>query len=320
MIPDEFPAVKMKQIQAFGDADDGRSKGTRVSYRRSLNEFVRFFVLDRRFMFRVRDVERYKEYLLKKKKMKELSAATYMTALRRFLQFLVERGVLEKNAAKRVQGGKRPTAHFRSFLMLPEIDRLLGSIETDTHVGLRDRGIIRVMLGCACAEIEIASMDVGDLQKRTTNNKDEWVLTVQGKGKSVKDEEIPVPLATVRDLERYFQTRLSADKPALRPEEPMFISYSNRSRNARITLRGLREAVMQRLKDSGVKHDSLRQLTPFSLRHTAGVLLVEQGASVEELMHRMRIDWRPTAMLYFKQKGKLGSEHYRNASDFLSLG
>jgi hypothetical protein len=33
----------------------------------------------------------------------------------------------------------------------------------------------------------------------------------------------------------------------------------------------------------------------------------------------MRIDWRPTAMLYFKQKGKLGSTAYANAKAIIAL-
>ncbi len=263
--------------------------------------FFEFFVLDRHFFFRVRDVERYKRHLAKHHKLQEVSVATYMTALRRFCQYLVEVGVLERNPAKRVQGGHRPTSHFRTFLQVEEIEQLLTSIETTTSVGLRDRAIIHVMLGCACSEVEIRQADVGDLRRQGKR----WTLVVQGKGKSVKDEVIPVPSETAKSIQRYLATRLAPGKQALPPDAPMFTSYSNRSRHARITMRGIREAIMQRLKDSGVHKGRTGKLTPFSLRHTAGMLLVEQNATIEEVMHRMRIKWRPTAKLYFKQKGLL---------------
>jgi site-specific recombinase XerC len=99
----------------------------------------------------------------------------------------------------------------------------------------------------------------------------------------------------------------------------MLLSYSNRSMGGRITIRGVREAIIQRLKSSGVQKGRTGRLTPFSLRHTAGILMVESGATVEELMGRMRIAWRPTAMLYFKQKGKLHSSDHEDSRSLVSL-
>ncbi len=321
MIEDNFPVVKLtlptvvKHIQSFIGSLGEKSKETRGTYERSLKEFIQFFALDRKFFFRVRDVERYKEHLIKRKKMKEISVATYMTALRRLCQYLVDSGILEKNPAKRVQGGRRPTAHNRTFLTLQEIDILLNSIEDTSPIGLRDRAIIRTMLGCACSELELMRADIGDLKKQGRK----WILLVQGKGKTIKDEVIPVPLETVKALHAYLDTR-SDDRTLLADDAPMFTSYSNRSMHGRITIRGVREAIVQRLNSSGVKQGRDRKLTPFSLRHTAGILLVEQNVSVEELMRRMRIEWRPTAMLYFKQKGKLHSENHDDALAFMALG
>jgi site-specific recombinase XerC len=337
MIKDEFPVVRLKMgqlikhIYGFMDTMHDKSKSTQLTYQRSLlggkrrdntkprATFIEFFVMDRKFFFRVRDVERYRNYLLKQHKMKEISVSTYLTAFRRFCQYLVEIGVLEKNPAKRVQGGKRPRVHFRPFLTLQEIDQLLASIDVREAVGLRDKAMIRVMLGCACSEIEIARMNIGDLQPQGRNK---WVLLVQGKGKTVKDEAVPVPLATVTAIHEYLKTRVEREDAsihALPHDAPMFTSYSNRSMNARVTLRGIREAIVIRMRESGIRASTPRQLTPFSLRHTAGILLVEQGATVEDLMHRMRIEWRPTAMLYFKQKGKLRSNEHADPSSYLAL-
>jgi hypothetical protein len=48
-------------------------------------------------------------------------------------------------------------------------------------------------------------------------------------------------------------------------------------------------------------------------------MMAESGATPEEIMKRMRIEWRPTAMLYFKQKGKLHSE-FTPEAEFVSIG
>lgn len=323
MIKDTFKPVRLKlpemqeYIAKFNASHTDKSRETSGTYERALREFISFFATDKHFLFRVRDVERYKQHLIEKKNMKEVSVATYLTALRRLCQYMVDTGVLEKNPAKRVQGGRRPTSHNRTFLTLEEIDSLLDAIETDTETGLRDRAIIRTMLGCACSELELTRADVGDLQKVGRR----WMLYVQGKGKSIKDEAIPVPAETVRALQVYIDRRAeSAPEGALPPGSPLFISYSNRSRNERITIRGVREAINLRMKASGVKKGRDRKLTPFSLRHTAGILLAESGATPEELMHRMRIEWRPTAMLYYRQKGKLRSAEKAGSSTLLSLG
>jgi integrase/recombinase XerC/integrase/recombinase XerD len=69
----------------------------------------------------------------------------------------------------------------------------------------------------------------------------------------------------------------------------------------------MREAVNRWLKESGVKGDRDRRLTPFSLRHTAGVMMVDNGATIEEIMERMRIEWKPTAQIYFRLRGSLGT-------------
>lgn len=322
MIKDTFEPVRLKLsemqdcIKQFNASHVDKSKETSGTYERALREFIQFFAVDRNFLFRVRDVERYKKHLIERKKLKEVSVATYLTALRRLCQFLVETGVIEKNPAKRVQGGRRPTSHNRTFLTLEEIDDLLAAIDTETEAGLRDRAIIRTMLGCACSELELTRANIGDVQKVGRR----WMLYVQGKGKSIKDEAIPIPTETLKVIQEYIDRRREKPGTELPLDSPLFVSCSNRSKNERITIRGVREAINLRLKSSGVKKGRDRKLTPFSLRHTAGILLAESGVAPEELMHRMRIEWRPTAMLYYRQKGKLHSDEKQGSEQLLSLG
>jgi site-specific recombinase XerC len=299
-----FPAVRLKLTQLleyvndFLNALEQKSEATRQTYKRTLRELLYFFTRDRRFFFRPRDVERYRRYLVRIKRLKPASVATYMTALRRFCQYLVDRGVLERNPARRVPGARRPQQHSRLFLTAAELERLLTSIETETLTGLRDRALILMMLGCACSERELAVADVGDIRRQGRR----WVIYVQGKGRRAKDEAIPIPPKVYEALQQYLEARGEVTE-----EDPLFISHSPRSRGQRMSVRGIREVVNARLKACGVKGERQRQLTPFSLRHTAGLLLVESGVSVEELMRRMRIRWRPTALLYFRQRGKVGS-------------
>jgi site-specific recombinase XerD len=72
-----------------------------------------------------------------------------------------------------------------------------------------------------------------------------------------------------------------------------------------MTTRGIRERVNYYLEVSGVKQGKARRITAFSLRHTAALMLVEQGVTAEELMKRLRIGSVMTAEVYLKQKGLL---------------
>lgn len=317
MTDDDFKPTRMKLIaiteliERFIAESTDKSKETRGTYRRALREFTLFFSRDRLFMFRVRDVMRYREYLLHVKELQKISIATYMTALRRFCQYLTDTGIIEKNPAKLVTGGCRPKSHSRAYLTLQEVEVLLNSIETDSVAGLRDRAIIYVMLGCACSELEISHADAGDLKKTG----DTWTLYVQGKGKTVKDEPIEVPKAAAVAVELYHKS-LGVE---ITPSWPLFASRSNRALNRRMSIRGIRESISQRLKSSNVKRGRDLILTPFSLRHTAGILMAEAGYSIEDVMKRMRIEWRPTAQLYFKQKGALHSEEMPGSSAFIEI-
>lgn len=295
-LKDQFPvelrlSALTEHIGRFIASLESKSKETRGTYERALREFVHFFTLDKNVRFLVQDVQRYKDYLTNVRGLREISVSTYLTSLRRFCQYLLETGVLGANPAVEVKGGRRPYEYSRTFLTRDEIQLLVSSIETDNPVGKRDMAIIKTMLGCAVGELELMYMLIGDL--RYLNG--EWLLSVRGKGRTEKDSTLRVPKDALDAIRRYLASRGTAS-----PGDAMFVSYSNRSSGQGMSIRALRESIDERLKASGVKKGRDKKLTAFSLRHSAGIQMVESGASVEDLMRFMRIEWKPTALQYFK--------------------
>lgn len=279
---------------------ESKSAETQGTYRRALRKFLNWFPVDRRFLFRTRDVERYKRYLVEKENLKEASVGTYITALRRFCQYLIDIGVLEENPASAVVGGRRPERHSRAFLTYDEVGQLLDAIDTSTIVGARDLSLIQLMLGCALSERECRLADVGDIIRDATGPS----LRVQGKGREVKDETVSMPPVVLSSIDEYLERRFTLHDETVDPTTPLFVSLSNHALGERMQARGMREAINRWLVDSGVKRDRSRKLTAFSLRHTAGLMMVDSGASIDEVMRRMRIEWRPTAQLYFRLRNK----------------
>ncbi|MBL7999938.1 MAG: tyrosine-type recombinase/integrase, partial [Candidatus Kapabacteria bacterium] len=284
-------------IDKFLESLEGKSKETRGTHQRCLRDFIRFLVSDKKFKYLVADVERYKHYLISEKNMAEVSMSQYLSSLRRFCSYLVESGILEKNPAKRVSGGKRPQKHSRQHITLDELQKLVDVVQGKTIEHKRDKAIIYLIIGCAVSELEISRMNVGDI----VHHGGQAFVQVHGKGKNAKDSTVPIPQPVLAAIQSYLDARDSVT-----PDSALIESKGRRSRTKKLTIRALRQCVHNRLIESGIKHARGMNVTPFSLRHTAAVMLAEMGLSVEQLMKRLRLEWRPTAMIYIQQAGTLG--------------
>jgi integrase/recombinase XerC/integrase/recombinase XerD len=269
---------------------------TKGTYKRALREFVRWFPGEDNFKFQVSDVERYKSYLSEIKHLSDVSVSTYLTALRRFCEYLVSAGVLITNPARHVDGNKRPASHSREALSQADVHRLLDSVDKMDSRGLRDYAVIELMLRCALSEIELIRADVADLQSRDGKS----VLFVQGKGRTEKDEFVVLEGDLRNVIDQYVITRTD-----LSPQAPLFASAGNRTKGQRMTTRGIRARVNFYLESAGIKRGRLRKLTPFSLRHTAALMMVDAGATAEEIRKRLRLGSIATAMLYVNYKNSL---------------
>ena len=99
------------------------------------------------------------------------------------------------------------------------------------------------------------------------------------------------------EIAQYRQAR-SSIKEKLTAESPLFVSLSNRRYNQRLSKRGIGFIVDRYLSKCGLKHTDLRReastcgqalclgernLSPHSLRHTAGTLSLQNGSSLREV-------------------------------------
>jgi integrase/recombinase XerC len=271
-----------------------KSKETAGTYRRALNEFERYFAPRKeQFRFRVEDVEGYKRYLMEERELSQVSVSTYLTALRRFCQYLVDVGLLAENPALPVKGNRRPSDHSRRVLTEAEVGRLLEATGTATPIARRDRAIAHCMLYAGLAEIEIVRADVQDLEQTLLG----WFLRVQGKGHTLKDQQVPMDPPAMDAIRLYLDARRR-----VRPEDPLFVSHGRRSDGERLNTRSVRTRINALLKEAGLKRPGV---TPHSLAHTAALLWLNDGMPLEEVRRRMRHGTLDTTMIYFRQQGLL---------------
>ena len=272
-----------------------KSPATVGTYRRSLNEFERWVAKEGSIALTSDAVRSYKAHLTDARGLHEVSVSTYLTALRRLCEYLVEIGQLSVNPAKSVKGNRRPAAHSREVLTLDETERLINSLHPASQIELRDAAILFSMLFAGLSEIELIRADVGDLEQTLMG----WFLRVQGKGRTEKDQQVPIDPRVMERIRLYLDTR-----GRIRPEDPLFVSHGHRSEGSRLNTRSVRSRVNGYLQAAGIKRTGV---TPHSLTHTAALLWLHEGLDVAEVKRRMRHGTLETTMIYFRQRGLLSS-------------
>ncbi|MEM0961230.1 MAG: tyrosine-type recombinase/integrase [Bacteroidota bacterium] len=293
-------------VAALADRLDGfvseylkeKSKETKGTYRRALNEFERYHATrsarpSSRFRFVEADVEAYKAYLMEERELSQVSVSTYLTALRRLCDYLVARGELPENPARGVKGNRRPSSHSRGVLKADEIERLFEAIPQTTEIGRRDRALVALMVYGGLSEVELVRADVGDVDRTLMGT----FLRVQGKGRQSKDETVPLDGSAVDPLEIYLLSRDEAG-----PTAPLFVSHGHRSAGTRLNTRSVRGRVNTHLRSAKLKR---RGISPHSLTHTAALIWLNSGMPVEEVRRRMRHGTLETTMISFKKQGLL---------------
>jgi len=266
-----------------------RTPETRGTYERTLREFMRWAQNEQELNFSPNDVERYKKFLLIKRKLSPVSVTMYLSSVRKFFQFLVSRGALLENTARRVKGGSPHVQLTRKSISNFEVQQLIQAIERKDEIGFRDFAVAKLMVSCGLSEIELVRADVGDLKQK----RDRITLALQAKGMKSKEMIVTLPKDTAEALRSYLSYRINA-----RNDEPLFMSAGNRTRGERMTSRGIRERINFYLNKAGIKNGQTRKITALSLRSTAIRMMVEQGADVEEIKKRFRFVKDSTVKLY----------------------
>ncbi len=268
-----------------------RSLETVGTYRRSLNEFERWFAgKNSNFGFRQQDVQDYRDYLSNERGLSSSSVSTYLTALRRLCAYLVSTGELESNPAEGVKGNARPTSHSREALTESEVERLFEVLDGESLIVLRDRAIVALMVYAGLSEIEIVRASCGDLDQTLLG----LFLNVQGKGRVAKDQHVPLEGAAGEIVEAYLLAR-----PQRTPEDPLFVSHGHRSDGDRLTTRSVRGRINLHLKTADLKRPGI---SPHSLTHTAALIWLTNGMDVNQVQERMRHGTLETTMISLRKK------------------
>lgn len=291
-----------KLIDSFVDyltAEKGYSDNTCRAYARDLNDFLNYFVANRRMVtaasdqggeagnrkddptFKSDDIEQVsalviRSYLgfLHKQQITKTSISRKISAIRSFFKYLEKHGVVGENPALSVVAPKLEKS-IPTYLTVDEVFHLLDSIETKTLSGKRNRAIFELLYSTGIRVSELVGLNVEDVDFERR--------IVRVKGKGAVERIIPFgekALSAIRDYrENLYGNRSHA--PDIW-KGPLFLNKNG----GRLTDR----SVARILNDSAIKANLSMPISPHDLRHTFATHLLDAGLDLrmvqEMLGHR----------------------------------
>lgn len=202
---------------------------------------------------------------LYREKLKKVTIARKVTALRTFFDYLQRKGKIKVNPARMVQAPKSEK-YIPVFLSVDEMFTLLDAKSSPNAIGLRDKAMIELFYSSGIRLSELVGLNMGDIDFH------QGLMKVRGKGK--KERIVPVGAHAMAAINTYLEKRYEISKRNLEngAKEPIFIS----SRGSRLSTRSVARILDKLVMLSGLG----RKISPHTLRHTFATHMMESGADL----------------------------------------
>lgn len=286
------PALKLLDDTLVSGFLAGYGNGhTKRAYRNGLNVFRKWVAglpEDHTPLNLLSEFKSFLESKAKNGKASGYSIGLYMAVVKKYVGMLHEKGLIEFDPAKSVKGIRRHSTHYRRALdRKTEMPRLLNAIDQTAFIGLRDYAIIALLAFTGIRAFELAAADYGDMDSIEGRP----VLWVRSKGKLDKSEYAYITDTPHTALQAYLERRGS-----LISTSPLFLGTNGRSSD-RLTVRAIQKRVDYWLRQAGLKS---ARVTTHSLRHTAAVAALKNGADIRAVQSMLRHSDPKTTMVYLR--------------------
>jgi integrase/recombinase XerC len=198
------------------------------------------------------------------------SAARKLSAVKRFVRYLLQTGALTSDPAAGITTPKKEQ-QLPPHLSVDDMFRLLEAPDLATPVGPRDRALLEVTYSCGLRVSELVGLDWPDI--------DFLLALVRVRGKGGKERVVPIGGAALRALEAYRGRLEELCGRAPRDQRAVFLNR----RGGRLTARSVARIVDAYTLSSGLAG----KLSPHALRHSFATHLLGAGAdlrSIQELL------------------------------------
>lgn len=272
------------------------AKNTIESYMRDLAQFAHFILrmydvppkrvepeMIRNYLTRMYDLGREKS-----------SQARALSGIKSFFNYLILNDMIEASPAELIEAPKtsRPLP---DTLTTAEIDRLIGSIDSSTTKGLRDRAILELLYSCGLRVSELCELRIGDLFFG------EGYIRVTGKGD--KQRLVPISAMARERINLYLDYRKNRFR-----DEVLFLN----NRGCKLT----RVMIFTIIKQAAQRASIDKKISPHTFRHSFATHLLQGGASIRQVQELLGHENIVTTEIYTH----LNTDHLRETlQEHLSL-
>ena len=201
-----------------------------------------------------------------------------LNAVKTFFSWLCKTHVIEANPACDIDMPRLNNQLPVEALTVPQVEALMAAPDIRDPLGIRDRAILELFYSTAIRRMEMARLNVGDL------NREKRILWVRlGKGR--KDRVVPVGQRALAWAEKYIEDV----RPLLvvdHDEQALFLTSYGKAFNYEVLGRTVKEYMTK----AGIEHEGKG---PHLLRHTCATHMHEHGADIrfiQQLLGHTHLD------------------------------
>lgn len=248
------------------------SEATRTVYDRAIRQFEGFHGGDVLGATR-RDIEAYRAHLEALGRA-PATVAKSMAALTGLLDFALDEGLVERNAARSARRPTVPTISPRQGLTTVEVRALLDALDPTTLIGRRDRALLLLLAVQAWRISEALGLHVEDLGEEGGHR----VATITGKGNKVC--RVPLAATTWQGLREWIDAADLNGGPILVAVAKGGQVVPGRAMSP--------QSAWRRIRRIGKQAGLTRPIHPHLFRHGAATALLDQGVPLRDVQDHLR--------------------------------
>lgn len=184
-----------------------------------------------------------------------------ISSLRSFYDWMILDGNIRENPCDKVEQPKIGR-HLPEVLSVEEVENIIGSVDTGSWSGLRDRAILEVLYGCGLRVSEAVTLRITDIFF------DEGFVRVRGKGD--KQRLVPFGEMAGEAVKAYLASRIDPQDDAT--GETLFLNKFGRPLS--------RVHVFNMIKRQAMLAGIRKEISPHTFRHSFATHMVENGADL----------------------------------------
>jgi len=263
---------KLKEFLRYLRIERKLSENTIDAYRLDIQRYIDYLdnigIRDFRFVTAL-TIQNYLK-LLGELGLVPSSVSRNVSSIRSFHRFLADENYIEKDPSELIQSPRLPQ-RLPTVLSLDEIERILGAIEDNTVIGIRDRAIVETLYSTGVRVSELVNIKTGDVFLK------ESFIRVFGKG--AKERLVPFGERAKRELLKY----VNGVRPGLarkrKSKDFLFLNFKGEP----LTRIGVWKLIQKYVR----KADIRKRVSPHVFRHSFATHLIEGGANLRAVQEML---------------------------------